>query len=424
MNPGVLSDADAERLVRELDNRGVGLVCRWDHANFEASLKAALPVARAQKKLGLRINVDATPCLYAFFNGEEATAHVDDAGKPFWDGSFGKADMGCPFALDHRRDEIRARIVRFADAYKSAGLSPGFVFADWEIDGPIPWNDAWEASRRCRRCRDRLPDTGNFLAFQKTLTDLRADLQRDVYAAPLLARFPDVLVGNYGVYPCDGFRYWYDYFEREEPWYPGWRDQKALYRHWADEFTGTGYTFAMPVVYTWSRMWRWYDFDNADYRWFRPMLLAATNAARHTPAATPIIAFVHWHTTDPPQQPDPGMKQMSAWAYLELLWHMLLRGVDTFFLWSPQEEYAEEVALLHPVWAAAQAYGEFLERGKPVCFDVPDRPSTVVSALLLGNRLLVRRTDFTSATEPITLHVADREVRIEPHAGCQVLRLP
>ena len=423
MNPGKLSDAQALDLVRELDRRGVGLVSRWDHSRFEGSLADALPVARAQKRLGLLINIDATPCMYSFFNGDESTAHVDDDGKPFWDPSFGKADMGCPFATDHRRADIRGRIERFADAYAKEGLSPGFVFADWEVDGPIAWNGAWEASKRCKRCRDRVPEIGNFLAFQKALYDLRADMQRDVYAEPLRRRFPDILVGNYGVYPHDGFRYWYDYFEREEAWYPGIRDGRALYRHWPDEFTGTDYTFAMPVVYTWSRMWHWYDFDNADYRWFRPMLLAATNAARHTPANVPVIAFVHWHTTDPPKPPDPAMKQMSEWAYRELLWHMLLRGTDTFFLWCPADENADEVRLLHPVWAAAQEYGEFLDRCKPISFGVPDRPGPVVSGLQLGDRLLVRRTDFAGDAGPVTLRIAGREVVVERGDGCRVLSI-
>jgi len=423
MSPGKLTDAQALELVRELDRRGVGLVCRWDHNRFDESLAEALPVARAQKKLGLLVNVDATACLYAFFDGDEKTAHVDAEGKPFWDPSFGKKDMGCPFAIDHRRAEIRGRLERFADAYAREGLSPGFVFADWEIDGPIAWNDAWAASKRCRRCRERIPDIESFLAFQKALYDLRADLQRDVYADPLRRRFPKALVGNYGVYPHDGFRYWYDYFEREEPWYPGIRDQKALYRHWPDEFTGTGYTFAMPVVYTWSRMWKWYDFDHDDYRWFRPMLLEASNAGRHAPPNVPVIAFVHWHTTDPPTPPDPGMKQMSEWAYKELLWHMLLRGTDTFFLWCPAEENAKEVALLHEVWAAAQEYGEFLDKGTPVCFDVPDRPGTVVSGLLLGRRLLVRRTDFGQNDRPVILSVGGKEVNVERGEGCRVLRV-
>jgi hypothetical protein len=117
------------------------------------------------------------------------------------------------------------------------------------------------------------------------------------------------------------------------------------------------------------------------------------------------------------------MKQMSEWAYQELLWHMLLRGVDTFFLWCPAEESAEEVRLLHPVWAAAQEFGEFLDRGKPVCFDVPSRPGTVVSALMLGDRVLVRRTDFVPNNRPVSVRIGGRDIAVPAGlTGCRVLR--
>ena len=72
MNPGRLSDEQALTLVKQLDERGVGLVCRWDHARFQDSLADALPVARAQQKLGLPIAIDATSLLYAFFNGDKS----------------------------------------------------------------------------------------------------------------------------------------------------------------------------------------------------------------------------------------------------------------------------------------------------------------------------------------------------------------
>jgi len=92
------------------------------------------------------------------------------------------------------------------------------------------------------------------------------------------------------------------------------------------------------------------------------MLLVASNAGQHAPSRVPVITFVHWHTTDPPQPPDPAIKQMSEWAYQELLWHMLLRRTSTFFLWCPDAENASEVKLLHEVWAVAQEYGDFLRR--------------------------------------------------------------
>ncbi len=424
MNPGPLPPEKAERLVRELDARGVGVVCGWDWNRRDASLAEAVTLARAQQKARILVNVDATALLDSFFNGDTNTAHVDAAGRSFWDDSFGKKDMGCPFALEHRRAAIRERVEWFAAAYRQQGLRPGFVWADWEIDGPLEWNGAWAASQRCRRCRERIPEIENFLQFQKTLRDLRADLQRDVYAAPLRARFPGVLVGNYAVHPHDGFRYWYDYFEKDAPELPGLSDQRARYRHWAAEFEGTDFTCAMPVVYTWERLYRWYDFHPPDYRWFYNLLLEASSVGRHTPPTVPIISFVHWHTTAPAERPDPAVKQMSEWAYQELLWHMLLRGTDTFYLWCPANEQAKEVQLLHPVWAAAQEYGEFLERGIPITFDVPKRPGPVVSGLQLADRVLVRRTDFAEAQEAVELAVRGRRLRVSASAGrCQVLEL-
>jgi hypothetical protein len=423
MNPGTLSDVRAAELVRELDRRGVGLVCRWDPAHMEASLAAALPVARAQAKVGHPVAVDATACLSSFFDGSPETAHLDAAGERFWDGSFvGKPDMGCPFALEGRKEPIRRRVEAFAEAYRRAGLSVGFCFADWEIDGPIEWNGAWASSKRCTRCRAHVGDVDNFPAYQKIIRETRADLQRECYSEPLKERFPGILVGNYGVYPNDGFRYWYDYFEPMEQPGPMLADQRARYRHWAPEFERSGYTFAMPVTYPWSRIWGWYDHEPGDYRWFYNMLKVGTNAAEHTPPSAPIITFVHWHTIEPSKPPEP---QMSEQAYRELLWHLILRGHATFFLWCMEAEQAKEVELLHGVWADALQYGEFLEKGRPVAFEAPGKPGAVLSALRLGNRLLVRRTDFGPITGAVKLRVAGRDIDVPPSPGrCAVLTLP
>jgi len=427
-NPGDLDDQTAEHLVRELDRRGIGLIASWSPAKREESLSQALPIARAQKKLGLRVNVNANACMYRFFNGDERTAHVDAQGKPFWDESFDTRGrphhMGCPFTLDLRKDAIREQVEWFAQAYQEAGLPIDFLFADWEIDGPLEVNRAHEASQRCRRCSEAIAHVDNFLEFQRVLREMRSELQRYALAEPILSRFPDALVGNYAIYPHNGFRYWYDYFEHFVEGQPHVADQGAKYRHWANDFAGTGYTFAMPVVYTWYPTYGWYDFENTDYRWFYNMLLVATNACKHTPQGVPIISFVHWHTTAPPEEPDPGVKQLSPEAYQELLWHMLLRGTDALFLWCPRDEDAEEIRLVHEVYAAAQEYGEFLEKGTPIGLDVPKRPGTVVSGLLLDNRVLVRRTDFGDLREPVTIRVGRTELPVSPAPGrCDVLSL-
>ncbi len=82
-DPGPLTETQAIELVRLLDERGIGLLCRWKPHQLEDSLRIALPVARAQKKLGLKINIEATKCHYRFFNGDPKTAHIDEDGVSF-----------------------------------------------------------------------------------------------------------------------------------------------------------------------------------------------------------------------------------------------------------------------------------------------------------------------------------------------------
>ncbi len=414
------------QLLRELDERGLAAFATWTPRDRERSLAAALALSRAQHELGLDVNINAIACLYSFCNGDPSTAHVDDQGQPFFDRSqASQTPIGCPFALAHRHAAIREQTEFFAAAYQRAGIPIRFVFSDWEIDGPMAWNEAWAQAKRCVRCRRELPDLDHFAAFARTVHALRAKLQRECYTEPIRARFPQALVGNYAVYPNDGWRYWYDYFEQEPapglPWRP---DQRAKVRPWPDEWSATGYTYAMPVVYTWYPTFGWYDYANPDYRWFYNLLQNGTNAAKSTAPHVPVVSFVHWHTTSPPKQADPAVKQMSAPAYQELLWHLLLRGHAGLFLWSPRDEAIEETRLLHQVYAASLEYREFLEAGTPVSYAVPEQQGPAVSGLRLGQRVLVRRTDFDAGTAPIALDVAGQRLAVPRLDGkCQVLTL-
>jgi len=137
-----------------------------------------------------------------------------------------------------------------------------------------------------------------------------------------------------------------------------------------------------------------------------------------------VVPFVHWHTTSPPKQADPAVRQFSAESYRELLWHLLLRGADTFFLWCPRDEAPEEVRLVHEVYSDAQEYGQFLEKGIPVSFEVPKEPGPVVSALQLGDKLLVRRTDFTNSQQPAVLVIEGKKLAVNRAPGkCTVMTL-
>jgi len=432
LNPGKLGDARAEELVRLLEARGVGLICSWNPADMAASLAECLPVARAQKKLGVPININASSVMGPFFDGSPETAHIGADGQPFFDESFGTKTMGCPFRLEHRIAPIRQRMDAFAEAYEKENLPLGFVFTDWEIDGPLEWNRAWDASKKCSVCQKSLPQLSDFLAYQQEMRRLRSRAQRLAYAESILARHPKALVGNYAMYPHNGWRYWYDYFEKYVDGQPALIDQNARYRHWANDFEDSGYTFAMPVVYPWSWCWNWYDFQPGDYRWFYNGLLNASDAGRCAPKDVPVISFVHWTTVDigltereggPPAGAEKA-QQMSETCYQELLWHMLLRGTDTFFLWCAPAENRKEVQVLYPVWAAAQAYGEFLDNGAPITFEVPKQPGPVVSGLRLGNRVLVRRSDFTDTREPVTLAVGGQTISVPRADGqCQIIEI-
>lgn len=425
MGVGTDDDAEAERILRQLDERGLAVISSWNPNSREKSLAEGLRIGALQKKLGLQVNVNANACMHQFFNGEEATAHVTEKGGKFFDNSFAQhIKIGCPFAVKHRYPVIKEQIEYFVHAYKEKGVPLDFLFADWEIDGPIEWNGAWAASKRCKRCREHITKIDDFTEFQKALRTIRCEMQREVFANTVKAAFPKALVGNYSVNPHDGYRYWYDYYEQFVEGAPYKADQRAKYRQWFNEFPLTGYTFAMPVIYTWYPIFNWYNFDNADYRWFRALLLEASSAAKHTPAKVPIITFVHYTTTSPPPQPDRNVKQFSEEKYRELLWHMLLRGHDDFFLWCPTEETEQELVPLHQVYAASLEYREFLEKGQPVSSAVPPKPGPVVSGLKLGDRVLVRRTDFDGAEGDAILKVSGRSLRVPRVEGkCQVLEL-
>jgi len=425
MDPGEMDDNRAEQLVYELDRRGVGLICSWTPDKREDCLARGLTVARAQKKLDVPVNVNATSILYTFFNGDEETAHINADGEKFFDSSFGESHkMGCPFALEHRKDEIRERVEYYVRAYREAGIDIKFIWADWEVDGPLEFNHAHEASKKCVRCREEVGDIDNFLDFQKALRDIRSELQRYCYTEPVLTSHPDALVGNYAVYPHDGYRYWYDYFEYFVDGQPYIADTRAKYRLWYNDFPGTGYTYAMPVVYSWARLFSWYDFENYDYRWFYNMLKVASNAGKNTPENVPIISFVHRNMIDPQKYPNPELTPFSEEMYQELLWHMLFRGTDAFYMWSGKNDFANEIELLHPVYAAAQEFGDFLENGIPVTFDVPKVAGVVVSALLFDDRLLVRRTDFGDSKAPVTIVVNSEEITVPYSPGnCQIIAL-
>lgn len=414
-----LNDDEANWTIRELAARGIGVITNWRSGEKQdESIAESVRIGRIQKSLGLSVAADANYILHRFFDNTPATAHVDDAGEPFWDDTFSGPKMGCPFALDARKPVILGRIAAFVEAYHLAGVPLDIVTADWEIDGPHEWNGAWEHAKRCARCRANLPNIGDFAAYQAKMRQMRAQLLRDCYTMPILHRNPNALVTNYAVYPNDGWRYWFDYFEKQQPELPHRMDQQHIDRPWYNDFGETGFTLAMPVVYTWHDIYPAYpEFSDPDYRWMYNMLLVGSNAAKSTPSGIPIATFVHWHTTALPADVE-APPQMSKTAYRELLWHLLLRGHDIFYSWTPMDELAEEIALVQEVYDASLPYSEWVQHGTPITLNVPKTQSAVVSGMRLNDRVLVRRTDFgDSAGRDVTIEVGGARIRVPSKPG-------
>ena len=422
--PATAGDAELEQVIKDLKARGIGLLHRWGGDADEASA-AGIRIGKLQRKLGMPVLVDGTGLAHGFFTGDEKMGHVDADGKHFRDTSFFWSP-GCPFTLEERFAEKRKAFADYARRYRQAGVAIDYWMGDFEFDGPNEWNDGWAAAKKCTVCREKIPNIDtDFAAFQKAVRDIRTRMQREAWVEPLRAAFPAIRIGNYGMNPHDGFRYWSDFYENPSTDLPHKMDGKAIYRPWADEFKGSGYTIAMPVIYTWFRIWDSYTFENKQYRWFSNMLREASSVGRSKSAGLPVIAFVHWSTTNPPKELPAGFEPMSEATYEELLWHMLLRGTTGFAMWSPPNETAVEVQPVHRVYAASLQYADFLSKGVPQVFDVPEQPGTVVSAVRLGRKLLARRTDFAESDKPVEIKVDGKSVVIPPKAKeCLVLDLP
>ena len=196
----------------------------------------------------------------------------------------------------------------------------------------------------------------------------------------------------------------------------------ALHRKWFDEFKYSGYTMAMPVIYTWYRFFSDYNFDEKEYRWFYPLMKEITSAGKTTPAHIPLITFVHWQIVLKPEKLSADFTPLSRGKYKELLWHLLLRGHDAFCLWSPLNEMADEIKVVQEVFVESLKYNDFILKGKPVFWDVPEETDTVISGIRLNDKLLVVRTDFKNPEE-VKVEINKKLITIPGTSGPVIINI-
>ncbi len=421
-----LPEQQIREYLNQLIERNIVVFTKWyiPKEGIEVGIKESIKIDKIKKGLNYPIAIDATSVVHRFFDGSEETGHIDEKGKIFFDMSFSSnVKIGCPFKIEKKYDVIKERLEKFLKAYKQEGIEIKYWAIDWEIDGPIEWNSAWENSKKCVICRKNIKNIENFDQFQNVIRKKRADLQREVFVNTVKKYFPDCLIGNYAVNPHDGYRYWWDYFEKEVEGATYQRKHNALFRKWFDEFRYSGYTIAMPVIYTWFRFFNDYNFEEKEYRWFYPLLKEGTSVGKNTPKNIPIISFVHWQTVEKPKQLPSDFTPLSREKYKELLWHLLFRRFDTFCLWSPLNEIAEEIKVLYEVYVESFKYNDFILKGEPIFWDVPEEPDSVISGLKLKNKLLIIRSDFSEKKEIIIIKVDNKKIEIPIISGPLILEL-
>ena len=413
-------DAELESEIKELDARGISLFARWRASKLGASAAFAIRIAKLEKKLGIPVSViGENDTTNGFCDSSPAVAHKDSDGKPFFDTSF-FWKPGCPFCMSTRYEPMKAKLEPFLKKYQENGVPLDLWTADFEFDGPIEWNAGWATAKKCALCREKIKNLDtDFPAFQTAVRTVRTEMQNEVFSKTIKKYFPDARIGVYGMNPHDGYRYWWDFFEKQTliDGVAYKNDQGGVYRPWAKEFEGSGYTMAMPVIYS---LYNPYTFKNGEYGWFYNMLLEYSSAAKNTPANVALVPFVHWSITAP-----KGLTPLSEQKYEELLWHLLLRRCDSFCMWCTAEQTAKAAVPVQKVYAESLQYGDFLNKGTPITFDVPAQPGTVISGLKLGNRVLVRRTDFEGNAEPVATVIEQKTIQVPAKAGaCQIIDLP
>ena len=83
------------------------------------------------------------------------------------------------------------------------------------------------------------------------------------------------------------------------------------------------------------------------------------------------------------------------------------------------------MVMLYAQLAGTHSRREFLEKGEPINFAVPERQGAIVSGLRLRDRVLVHRTDFDAAGESVMIAVDGRTLNVPRVQGeCRILQIP
>ncbi len=305
-------------------------------------------------------------------------------------------------------DAVRAALRKFRDA----GVRVDAVWMDYEGDPAGAGADAYQQALHCARCRETLPPSA--LASEKGFNDycMRRyfELAGGYLAAPVAEVFPGCSTTN-----------WRAAISTTERPQRSWPD-RVLPPSLPPFFTATN-----PVAYGntlffhgWSPRFR-LDREHVDEFYTRTLLNNVSNDAANRRVWAPGRRSVPWVCRWCPDDDDPKIPIMTRARYREVLRHLWLRGVAAMQVFNPVNKGFEEMAVAEvqdavSVYDEMLEYRDFLDKGTPLCLDVPKAQDSGVlwSGLALGDRAVVR------TFKPGGTAGGGAEVTIEPWPGRKV----
>lgn len=264
--------------------------------------------------------------------------------------------------------------------------------------------DQARMAAECPRCAELLGAKNGPIApkaYAQAANETRARVTRRLLSEPARSVFPNVALGNYFAWPID-------------------RLPPSKGRYPAYGYESSGLNVAMPRMYV-HPGWQGANADQLLVNWnvFFTCLSEFSPAAEVRREDELLIPWVHaWIQGQGLERVLSGKTPPQPAVFAEVARHMLLRGAETFAIWSdsaigdfpagyPFPEYAAMGQLVYNIVGLQEGYRDllpyekFLRRSQPAHFGVPGKLNAlsprnrVWSAMYDDNLALVRTIGFT-----------------------------
>ncbi|MBI5397110.1 MAG: hypothetical protein HZA91_17570 [Verrucomicrobia bacterium] len=389
-------------------------------ASAEAA-KAYLPVFRYWQQRGFPVCILPQGWLQTMFtpdkNGRSKCRHEPPA-DPSPAFPCPAATLAAPRAAAHAEN-----VTRTLELLKDNGVRVKLVVVDFESglylrntgDREEKVREQSAMALRCPKCvaqfgRETLTELSGFVALADRA---RAHATQTALCDPARRVFPDLAIGNFYAWPIN-------------------RLPRPEGRRPAYGFENSGMNVAMPRVYM-NAGWLGAGRDQAKMNWnaFYCCLEQFSPAASVRRPGEMLIPWPHvWLggrylrlTMQRRALPEP-------WVMAEMARHMMLRGAETFAIWSggltgeyppdyPYPQYAAMGQLVYDVAGIQEGYHDmlrfhdFLRQAKPMTFAVPGAPAELTaetatwSGMQTSDKALVRTIAFhegKTLTRPVQVY--------------------